>query len=336
LSSSGLVEQPERLLERDSDLKQLASDISDAREGGGRLVLLSGPAGIGKTAMVRSVERHAEGDGLSVLRARGAELEQGFAFGVVRQLFERLLLDCEPDELARLLRFPARAAGALVGVPDSEDLVSEYRSFAFLHGLYSLVVNLTERGPILITVDDAHWADEPSLRWLSYLAGRLDGLRALVVAAIRDGGLSAGHRSLAAMASESGTRVLTVEPLSPAASSVLVERQFGEDAAPEFRAACHAATGGNPFFLGELLRALRGARIAPTREGAAKVAEHRDRGPRPGSLPGSRTTRRQSRITRADRPRRASPGQRAAPRGRRPRVAALLYGREHAADHRLA
>jgi DNA-binding CsgD family transcriptional regulator len=265
--------ESEGLLERELELGLLADDLANARAGSGRLVLVHGPAGVGKTVLVRRVQAHAEAAGMVVLRARGAELERGFAFGVVRQLFERVVLDCESGERSRLLSGPGRAAGALLGATDPPELSSEHRSFAVLHGLYALASNLAQRGPIVMLVDDAHWADVPSLRWLSYLAGRLDGLAGLVVVAVRGIDRSPADPSLDAIAAESGTRVMAIEPLSTAASAVLVERQFGTAAAVEFRAACHAATGGNPFFLGELFHALRAACVAPTVAGAARVAE---------------------------------------------------------------
>jgi DNA-binding CsgD family transcriptional regulator len=271
--SSCHADETEGLLERDGELDQLAADLAGTRDGDGRSVLISGSAGVGKTALIGCIQRRAEAVGMLVLRARGVELEQGFAFGVVRQLFERVLVGLKPDERSRLLIGPARAAGALLGASDPADLGAEYRSFAFLHGLYALTVNLADRGPIVILVDDAHWADSSSLRWLSYLAGRMDGVAALAVAAVRGSDASVAEPSLAAMAAASGTRVLAIQALSSAATSVLVEREFGPAAAQEFRAACHAATGGNPFFLGELFRALQAARVAPTAQGAARVAE---------------------------------------------------------------
>ena len=274
--SSGLVNQGDGLLERAGELELLEADLAGARAGQGRLVLISGPAGVGKTALVRSVRRQGETTGMMVLRARGVELEQGFAFGVVRQLFERVVLDSEPVERARLLAGPARVAGALLDAADPPPLGSEHRSFALLHGVYALAVNLAERDPIVIVVDDAHWADAPSLRWLGYMSGRLDGLGVLAVVAVRGGDRSADDPVFDAIGAEAGTRRLTLEPLSPAASSVLVAREFGAAAAPQFCDACYSATGGNPFFLGELFQALQAARVAPTAEGAARVA---DQGP---------------------------------------------------------
>jgi len=77
--------QPE-LVERDDDLARLAGGLAAAREGRGSLVAIEGPAGIGKTRLIERLRGDASGAGLTVLSARGGELESGFAFGVVRQL----------------------------------------------------------------------------------------------------------------------------------------------------------------------------------------------------------------------------------------------------------
>jgi hypothetical protein len=276
VASSANANQPVVLLERDAELGRLAGDLVQARAGNGRTVLICGPAGIGKTALLGRVQHRARAEGVLVLRARGVELEQDFAFGVVRQLLERVVLGLEAVQRSRLLSGPARAAGVLLGASDLPAVDSEHRASVVLHGLYALVVNLAERTPVVVLVDDAHWGDRPSLRWLSYLAGRLDGLRVLEVVATRAGDPTATDPSLAAITAEPGTRIAAIEPLTPTASAVLVERELGASPAAEFNAACFAATGGNPFFPGELCRALQAARILPTAEGAVRIA---DQGP---------------------------------------------------------
>jgi AAA ATPase domain len=158
VSRGDVTAAEEDLLERGSELEHLAAAVASARDASGRVVLISGPAGIGKTALVRYADREAERAGMLVLRARGVELEQGFAFGVARQLFERALLACDASERAVLLSGPARAAGALLDAPDPLEQSSEHRSFALVHGLYSLTANFADRGPLVILVDDAHWA----------------------------------------------------------------------------------------------------------------------------------------------------------------------------------
>ena len=261
------------LLERDRELELLNTALACARDRTGRLLVVSGPAGVGKTALLRWVQRRAENERFLVLRGRGVELEEGFAFGVVRQLFERVVAGFKSSERSKLLSGSAHAAGALFGQAAVPGVVTEARSFALVHGLYALAANLSERRPIVIIIDDVHWADGPSLRWLSYLAGRVDDLSLLAVVAFRGGDLSDADARLGSIAAESGTRKIEVEPLTPEASSVLVTREFGDGTAPEFCAACHLATGGNPFFLGELFRALRAGRVSPTVAGAASVSQ---------------------------------------------------------------
>ena len=141
------------------------------------------------SARPRCSRRRADaalGLGRVVLRARGSELEADFAFGVVRQLFERRLVSADVSERDALLVGPAGAARALL-LGELAEASAFDTSFAVLHGLYWLTANLADRWPLLIAIDDAHWADEPSLRWLAHLAPRLEGLP--VAAAGRAAGL---------------------------------------------------------------------------------------------------------------------------------------------------
>ena len=153
-----------RLHERERELA--AVELLLARGGG--VLVIEGRAGIGKTALAEEAGRRAGVLGHKVVRARGSELEAGFAFGVVRQLFERCLADAGAAEREALLAGPAAAVRPLLSGSLAEDPVGG-SLFAVLHGLYWLVANLAASRPLLILVDDAHWADEPSLRWLAYL-----------------------------------------------------------------------------------------------------------------------------------------------------------------------
>jgi len=143
----------------------------------GGVLLVEGRAGIGKTSLVEVACSRAGERGHEVTRARGSELESGFAFGVVRQLFERRLAGAGKGEREALLAGPAAAVRPLLSGEFAVEPAGD-SWFAVLHGLYWLVVNLAASRPLLIAVDDAHWADEPSLRWLAYLAPRLEGLAA--------------------------------------------------------------------------------------------------------------------------------------------------------------
>ena len=185
------------LLERERELLLLERCVADAERARGGLLVIDGPAGIGKTSLLRAVTTLARGRGLTVLAARGVPLEQNFSFGAVRQLFEPLALpsaDCpatttfspvQPLWRCGLWEKESRAREN-PAAPSAQDLL-----FSTLHGLYWLTANLASRAPLLLIVDDCQWVDGASLRFLAHLGARLDGLRVLVVVAVRSGDPSA-------------------------------------------------------------------------------------------------------------------------------------------------
>ena len=153
------------------------------------------------TSLLEAACGRAAGLGHQVLRARGAELEGDFAFGIVRQLFERRLARAAATQRGEVLAGPAAAVRPLLlGEPDQ---VAAYdTSFAVLHGLYWLTANLANQQPLLMAVDDAHWADEPSLRWLAHLAPRLGELAVTLMVALRSVEPAPSGASLAALRAE--------------------------------------------------------------------------------------------------------------------------------------
>ena len=136
-------------------------------------------------------------------------------------------------------------------------------SFAALHGLYWLTLNLAADRPLLLAIDDLHWCDRPSLRFLAYLARRLDGALLLVATTLRSAEPGTDPALLAEILHDPATHALHPGPLSEAAVAELVRTRLGEDAAEAFCAACHEATGGNPLLLRQLLRALEAEGVRP-------------------------------------------------------------------------
>ena len=124
-----------------------------------------------------------------------------------------------------------------------------------LHGLYWLVVNLAAGRPVLIAVDDAHWADEPSLRWLAYLAPRLEGLAAGMLVALRQGDPAVMGAPLLAVRAQAAAVLRPALLSEQAVSAVARGAAAGGEASDELCAAVYAACGGNPLYLTELLRA---------------------------------------------------------------------------------
>jgi DNA-binding CsgD family transcriptional regulator len=240
------------LLERDRELEQIGRCLSQARQGRGGAVVVAGPAGIGKTMLLAAGRDAAEGEGFRVLRARGAELEREFAFGIVRQQVEPLV----------------RAASGTSVVPDP--------SFAVLHGLYWLCANLAAEQPLALVVDDVHWSDSASLRFLAFILPRLEELRIALLLGVRPAEARESGGALAALMVDPATEVVTVRPLSLEAVTDLVTAGLGAEPEPEFAQACWEATRGTPFMVGVLVAALREDRIAPVAASAGRISHVAD------------------------------------------------------------
>jgi DNA-binding CsgD family transcriptional regulator/tetratricopeptide (TPR) repeat protein len=200
-------------------------------------------------------------------------LEEQFAFGVARQLFESVLAGASEPERRELLSGAAALGGALFGfgLEDGPRPVAD-ATFASLHGLYWLCFNLAVRAPVLIAIDDAHWADAASLRFVNFLAARLEGMPVLVVLALRPSERGLAGELLDIIRSEPAATVLSPHELSERASDELLTEAFGRRAAPAFCRACFEVTGGNPFYLRALATGLRSDGVAPVAEHAGLVA----------------------------------------------------------------
>jgi DNA-binding NarL/FixJ family response regulator len=261
------------LLERDAALATINQRLGDVTAGGGSLLLLEGPAGIGKTRLVQAAGRRGRELGLMTLSARGSELERDFAYGVVRQLFETPLAATSCLERSELLAGAAGRAAPLFGIAatsgDRADALLD-PSFAILHGLYWLCANLGRRSSLLLCIDDAHWADQASLRFLNYLARRLEGLPIAVIAAARPA-RSAEGSLLAALAADPTAEVVALEPLTEQAVGELVRLGLGADVEPAFARVCRELTGGVPFLVHELVRAIAKEQIEPTAAASSHV-----------------------------------------------------------------
>ncbi len=267
------VRSAPQLLDREHELEVVGAAIRGALTGSGGTLLIQGPPGIGKSRLLARGASTARELGMRVLEARGALLERDFAFGVVRQLFEPALVGLAEPKRDRLFDGAASLARGLFdeSVPSKAEARGD-ATFGVLHGLYWLTVSLADQGPLLLSVDDAHWADPSSLRFLGYLSRRLDGIPVLLAATGRHADPEADmlwHE----LRQEPTATELRPSILSPEAVTAAVRRRLSEAADADFCRACHRATGGNPLFLRELLVALEASGVAPTAEAAATVTE---------------------------------------------------------------
>src|SRR5690242_1777695 len=269
------------LLERDAELRAVAAALSTMREGSGGLFVIDGQAGVGKTALLSSVRELAADNGLLTLSARGAELERDFGFGVIRQVFDSVVLRGDLD-LETLFAGAARFAAPLLDVElEGATPAPPDDPFAVRHALYWLTANLAAQTPVVLLVDDAHWADAASLGVLVHIANRLDGIAVTLVVACRSEESLEALDALRARSAENGA-LLRVSPLSEESAAQVI-RSLVPDADDALCRSWHLATGGNPFMLKELVRsALAGeardgdaAAMSPervTREVAARLA----------------------------------------------------------------
>ena len=266
-----LLVQPD-LLERGAEVAALA-DLIGAIGNGGRLLAIEGPPGIGKTALLAEAKGLGQEAGLQVLSARGSELERSFSYGVVRQLFEPLLVSVPAEERAELLAGAAALAAPLF---EPEGVAVDPRgdsSLATLHGLYWLTANLAARRPLLLVLDDLHWSDLPSLRWLAYLLPRMEGLPVLVVGGLRPEEPGEDATLLAQTVSDPMTVVIRPAPLSVEAATVFLRESLTAHADEAFCAACHAETGGNPLLLRELVRTIADEGVVPIEVNVPRLHE---------------------------------------------------------------
>jgi DNA-binding CsgD family transcriptional regulator len=256
-------------MERERELEAIGRLLEAAARGEGGAAVLDGPAGIGKSRLLAAAAASAHD--LRVLRARASELEHDYPFGVVRQLFERVLFAADASERERLL---AGAGGLAEGVLDSAAAApagDPDDAFAVMHGLYWFVANLAGPRPLLVLVDDAQWSDAASLRWFGFLLRRLAGMPVALLLAVRSGEPGGERAPLEELVADPGVQVIRPGVISDAGVAQMLEQALGEAPDAAFLAACQRATAGNPFLVRELLRELVDRGIGATAEHAGVI-----------------------------------------------------------------
>lgn len=262
------------LLERDDELEQLAVMVAAAREGTGGVGVVDGGAGVGKSTLLDVAAGLAADAGTLVLRARGSEIERELSFGVIVQLFAGWLHEAEPRVRASAMAGAARLATPVIeGEHWSESHGHEEQpgSPAVIHGLFWLLVNISELRPVLLVVDDLHWCDPPSLQTLLYACQRLEELPVALLVARRPDE-PATDRLVAELAAHRLARRITLAPLSEGAVARLLARHLGAEPEADFVQACAIVTGGNPFLTCELARSLSDDALEPSDANAGRIA----------------------------------------------------------------
>jgi len=270
--------EPAALLEREHEVERIRAALRAAGRRVGGLLVIEGAAGMGKSRLLAEARVRAADLGVRVLSARATELEQGFPFGVVRQLFERALLEADTDERDRWLAGAAALAADVVsGAPATRPRTSgagptaDDPGYALQHGLYWLASNLSAESPLALVVDDLQWCDRPSASALGFIARRLEGQALALIVATRpiDPALMP---EAAALVGDPTVEMLRPLPLTQAAVAALVATRLSAEPDDRFVRACLDVTGGNPFFVGELMSEAAARGVDPTAAAAVEVA----------------------------------------------------------------
>jgi tetratricopeptide (TPR) repeat protein len=233
----------ERLVGREPVLAAAGSVLRDALAGSGQLLMLCGEAGIGKTAVLTALIDQAEAD-CAVLRGSCWEGTGTPPYWPWTQILRATGLPAaELGEAGRLLETTTPAAESLSASAAGD---AQFRLF---DAVSRCLTGLARDRPVLVVLDDLHWADEPSLRLLGFLARALATSRVLLLGAYRDTEASAELLKLAGSAQQ-----LTLTGLSPAEVTMLIETIAGPEQAAQVSPQLWQRSGGNPFFVRELTR----------------------------------------------------------------------------------
>ena len=256
---------------RDAELAELVGGLDDAFAGRGRLFLLVGEPGIGKSRLAEELMARAKARGARILVGRCWEAGGAPAYWPWVQSLRPYLRDTDADSLQSQLRGGAADVARLfpelrdlfADLPLAAPLESDGARFRLFDSMTAILKSAAARRPLVLVLDDLHAADEPSLLLLQFVARELGESRLLIVGAYRDVDPTLSDTlttTLTELAREPVTRTLALAGLGEADVARFIELTAPGASAPELGPAVHAETDGNPLFVGEIVRLLAAER----------------------------------------------------------------------------
>ncbi|MGB7859930.1 MAG: BREX system ATP-binding domain-containing protein [Acidimicrobiia bacterium] len=243
------------LLGRQPEVELLRSQLAEAGEGRSSFLLLTGEAGIGKTRLLDELVAIADQDGFVSMRGRSSELETERPFGLFADALDAYLASLDSQALERLERdrlgelaavFPSLRR--LDGAVEYPETVTE--RFRVYHAVRDLLERLAARRPLLMVLDDMHWADGASLELMSYLLRHPPQGAVLIAMASRPArGSSAQSVAIGAFRGLSSVMTLDLQPLDVDSVKELVAGLHVNEVDELLR-----LSGGNPFYALQLAR----------------------------------------------------------------------------------
>jgi len=248
---------------RGAEVETLAAAWRSAAAGDRRIVLLAGEPGIGKTRLAGEAARAAHEGGGIVLFGRCDE-DLGVPFQPFVEALGHYAVCCPVEEIhamlgpeaSELVRLVPELSNRLGEVPATLSSDPETERYRLFEAVARLLARITETSPVVLVLDDLHWAAKPTLLMLRHVLHSTDPMALLIVVTYRDTELGRSHPLAAMLADfhrDTGVQRLAIGGLDQAEVAGLAEAIGARDADV---AAVHAETDGNPFFAGQVLRHL--------------------------------------------------------------------------------
>jgi tetratricopeptide (TPR) repeat protein len=244
---------------RTLEIEILAAMAADARRGRGSVILVAGEPGIGKTRLVEEATDQAARSGMRVLWGSCWPGEGGPSFWPWIQVLRAygrdpdsaaVLSGTSPtDDVARLVPelFPEAAE------PVEQALDPDQQRFRMFDSLATVLRKAGDARPLVVVLDDLHWADPSTLAFLGFVAREVRDTRILVTGTYREADVRPDHPLLQL---PHDVHRLTLAGLSPSDTGVLIAATIGRDPDPSLIETTHRRTGGNPFYIREIVRLL--------------------------------------------------------------------------------
>ncbi|MEE9279178.1 MAG: protein kinase [Myxococcota bacterium] len=254
---------------RDRELEQLRSGLDEALSGRGRILLLVGEPGIGKTRTCEELATYARMRGAQVLWGRCYEGEGAPAYWPWMQIIRSYVHEREPQRLmsemgpgaAQIADVVSEVRERLPGLPVAPKLDPEEARFLLFDAITTFLKNASGNEPLVLLLDDLHWADKPSLLLFQFLAAELAQSRLLLVGTYRDVELGRHHpleETLAELARTQTSERVLLRGLTEADVARFIELSSGRAPPPALVEAVYRETEGNPFFVHEVVHLLQG------------------------------------------------------------------------------
>ena len=252
---------------REQEMALLRAGLDEVCSGHGRVLLLTGEPGIGKTRIVNELATYARQRNIQVLPGRCYEGEGAPPFWPWVQIVRAYMTDCDLATL-RTEMGPGAADIALVflevrerlaDLPSPSGLGSEQARFRSFDSFATFLKHAAQRQPLMLILEDLHWADAASLLLLQFVVQEISGSRLLIVGTYRDLAFGRAHpltQALGEIVRAPGSQSLALSGLSQSEVSRFIASATGQPPAEVLVTSLYKATEGNPFFLTEVVHLL--------------------------------------------------------------------------------